>query len=234
MIVNKNNISFSVKENQIENDKSFWDRINNNIWEEHTFNYLDKYLSVDKNFIDIGAWIGPISLYSSFKCKRCFSFEPDPLAFSSLSENVKINNIDNIELFNLAIGDKDGIIPLGIKGKRGDSMSSILSENNPDNVMVEIKKLSDIVKDMTDVSVVKIDIEGYESVIIDEIIKSLGILKFPVLIISLHKEFFKNPESDIDNILIKLGNFYKNENGLDIDISDIRKYNFVDLCLIPK
>lgn len=62
--------------------------------------------------LDCGANLGMASLYFKFlypKCRvRCF--EPDPSTFQLLQTNVDHNRLHDIELFNVALWDRDGTI----------------------------------------------------------------------------------------------------------------------------
>lgn len=62
------------------------------------------------NIIDIGANVGFFSLYIAKKYpdSRIFSFEPFPDTFLRLNEHIKLNNINNIKTYNIAVSDFDG------------------------------------------------------------------------------------------------------------------------------
>jgi FkbM family methyltransferase len=227
MLVTKNNIQFTIGQEYATDGAPFWEWVNNNQWENDTFEYLDKYLKPNTGFLDIGAWMGPLTLYAAAKGHECWSFEPDPVAFNILKDNISLNNF-NINLFNLAIGDKDGEVGLGLKGNRGDSMSSILLPN-PDNIFVKIVKLSDFILNnkISNISVVKIDIEGYEIMIGDEIFESLKILGYPTLLLSLHKTLYNDTE--VNKLLDIFRTHYKMDNGCDIFYPE---GDFPQICLI--
>ncbi|MCK5092656.1 MAG: FkbM family methyltransferase [Gammaproteobacteria bacterium] len=57
---------------------------------------------------DVGAFIGMFSIFSSERVGntgRVITFEPEPGTFKLLQENCKLNNADNITLFNAALYD---------------------------------------------------------------------------------------------------------------------------------
>ena len=64
----------------------------------------------DPNIFDVGSNIGTISIWLAkiFNYGKIFSFEPQRQVFYQLCGNIAINNIYNIEAFNLAISDEDG------------------------------------------------------------------------------------------------------------------------------
>lgn len=227
MLINKNNVQFKIEQTHASDGAPFWEWVNNNQWENETFEYLDQYLKPHTGFLDIGAWMGPLTLYAAAQGYTCWSFEPDPVAFNILKENVLINQFKNINLFNLAIGDQNGQIGLGLKENRGDSMSSILLPN-PDNLIVSVVKLSDFIqeKEITNISLVKIDIEGYEIMIGEEILKSLELLGYPTLLLSLHLPLYG--ERDVNSLLNIFKNHYQLSNGTEISYEG----DFPQICLV--
>ena len=57
--------------------------------------------------VDAGAFIGYYTLLASKRVGnkgKVLAFEPDPTNFKILSENIRINNIKNVKLFNKALG----------------------------------------------------------------------------------------------------------------------------------
>ena len=68
-------------------DHEFW---KDEGWERFTYYCIKNFSNSNKTFIDIGAWIGPISLVASKLNKNCHSIEPDPTSFSQLKQNISI------------------------------------------------------------------------------------------------------------------------------------------------
>jgi len=83
--------------------------IDGTYWERDSVDYF--YTLVDKekklNIVDIGAHCGLYTLYSKYlpNC-RFFSFEPNITSYQVLQENCIINNINNVTLFNMGIGNE--------------------------------------------------------------------------------------------------------------------------------
>lgn len=75
--------------------------------------FIDEDYKYDNNnnknlkFLDIGANVGYFSLYISqkFPFSSVFSFEPFPSTFSRLKENLKLNNINNVEIYPFAVSN---------------------------------------------------------------------------------------------------------------------------------
>ncbi len=75
--------------------------------EDYKYNNTEK---ADLKILDIGANIGYFSLYISrqFPESKAFSFEPFPATYERLQENLKMNHINNVETYQLAVSNKKG------------------------------------------------------------------------------------------------------------------------------
>ena len=109
--IQRNSVKFKVLYNP---DKiEFWKKFEVNKWENETIQIIEKYVTAETYFIDIGAWIGPITLYASKFANKIIAFEPDPVAFNILKNNIDLNrNFDfhkKISLNQLAITSKKKI-----------------------------------------------------------------------------------------------------------------------------
>jgi len=116
--------------------------------------------------IDIGGNIGSFSLYaaSSSKNTKVYVYEPLPKTYNLLSENVRINQYENlISAFNLGVGAKKEKRKLFLTG--GSPFNTLYSDK-PNDSYVEINLLSleDIFKDnhIEKCDVLKCDCEGAE------------------------------------------------------------------------
>jgi len=84
----------------------------NYIWEDSSITLFYNLVNPNEELtiLDIGACVGLYSLYAKFLPKATFySFEPCPLNFRLLNENVVLNNISNVKTFNIAISNKNAI-----------------------------------------------------------------------------------------------------------------------------
>lgn len=146
-----------------------WSKYYLNIWERNLFSILDKKLKFDQVFIDIGAWIGPVTLYASKISKKVISVEPDIKAFKILKEHISINNIENVELVDKAISSNNGVsINLG-SPELGNSGTSIFYNSNDSIISVNAINFEKFINkyNLNDANIFfKIDIEGAEFEII--------------------------------------------------------------------
>ncbi|MGV6803102.1 MAG: FkbM family methyltransferase [Ruegeria sp.] len=142
----------------------FWRKASSGIWEPETFAILDQHLSPDKDYLDIGAWIGPTVLYGARKARHVWCFEPDPTAFRHLAWNLDLNDIRNVSAFGVALSDRFGVARMAsVRGERGDSTSSLLHDaaHGTDALTIAWDQFA-TATDLSDVSLVKMDIEGAE------------------------------------------------------------------------
>ncbi|MBU2634603.1 MAG: FkbM family methyltransferase [Nanoarchaeota archaeon] len=193
--------------------RGYWDTVQFGTWEPHTFKILSRFLNKEHSFIDIGAWIGAVTLYGSKIAKCCYSLEPDPQAFRELSDNVSFNDDlkSKIKLYDYCISNKNGRIKFGNKESFGSSESSILFGDEEKSMFVESITLQKFFKEnnIIDCNLIKMDIEGGESLVIPTIKKFLIDNKKPTLYLSLHPLLFKQLEKDSKRI-IKVIKIYKN------------------------
>lgn len=185
--ITKNNTSFFISNESI-NIKWFIKYYQN--WEPHSFKVIDDLVTENMTFIDVGAWIGPILLYVAPKVKRVIAIDCDPLAFDSLQKNVNCNNYQNVQLEYSALYNKNKKIFVG-GGKRHANWGSseITITNNKDRIRKKVKGITidKLIKKykITDCGFVKIDIEGGEAYIIEDMKKFFDTYN-SILYISIH------------------------------------------------
>lgn len=145
--------------------------------------HLNDIIKKKKNgfcFIDIGANFGLFSLIaaSNSKCKNIIPIEPNPVVFEQLKTNIQKNFSDSsqkITPFNCAIANANEKLPLSIT-PRNLGKANLREGIAGDFVNVECKnyELFDEIKEKIGTTPVlaKIDVEGYEAVVIEELLKS--------------------------------------------------------------
>jgi len=215
MQIIKNSINFNVIPNQIFNQNDLWFGGTIAFWEEfmsereEDTKIMSRYLSKDYSYLDIGAWIGSTVLYGSQMAKKCYAFEPDPIAFKILENNILANpNITNIKSYSKAIADHTGKIQIGSNTNMGDSMSSILFNKNA--LCVDCVSLNTFFKDedIQDCNFIKMDIEGGEFSVLPASKDFLQQIK-PTLYLSLHTPWFSDKKLFLETIMDSIS-FYKN------------------------
>lgn len=202
----KNDELFLIENNESNQNLSFWKNIYNQ-WENETFEVFDKYLSKDKFFIDIGGWIGTTAVYGARKSKHVYSIEADKYSVNDMMINLKTNCKDNYTIINKAIYNIDNIkIKFGKNvylenSKMNDSTSQIYSDDTDTNeyFLTETITIENIIKDyqidVSEISLIKVDIEGGEENILNELFDMRVKYNIP-LYISFHYSWWKDKNLD--------------------------------------
>jgi len=198
----------------------FWRIVNSGGFEPEYFNLLDKYLNPESIYCDVGSWIGPTVIYAAQKCKQVFCLEPDFIAYKFLLQNIELNELQNVNPFNLAIAQFEGTVEMASHGGNlGDSMTSMVNLD-PENESFEAicKTWESWLKksENPNIDFLKMDIEGGEFELVP-IMKNYLQDQKPIFHLSTHSLFLPEGErkSKMENMIDSL-NFYKqcyNENG---------------------
>jgi FkbM family methyltransferase len=130
----------------------------------------------DPLVIDCGSNVGLSILYFKrrYPKARIVGFEPDRAAFEILEKNVAANALSDVVLHNCALADREGETELFCDlSAPGSLVTSLRKERSPQNV--ESKKvrtvlLSDYFR--SEVDFLKVDIEGMEMPVIDELART--------------------------------------------------------------
>jgi len=139
------------------------------IWEKESLNYFFNLIDKNKkvNIIDIGANVGLYSLYAKhLPNSQFYSYEPFKFTYNLLNDNIKLNNITNIETYNIGLSDKKGKKILNVCLSQ-DGLNTMgenpLRFNDIYPVEVETDTLDNIFyNNNINVDYIKIDTEGYE------------------------------------------------------------------------
>lgn len=162
-------LSFSVQAGSPDT-RRFWQAAGDGSWEPVAIDCLLRYLNKNTVVVDIGAWIGPVTLMASRLADRVVAVEPDPVAYAQLQANVA-RNCDNVELHHVAIGESEGHITLYAESL-GNSASSAIGGLGSEAHEVATVPLDALMRDVAKDSplFVKVDIEGFEFAIARQIL----------------------------------------------------------------
>lgn len=136
------------------------------IHEPHITELAKKEIKKGDVVIDLGANIGYFTLVFSKLVGpkgKIFAFEPDPVNFSILKENIKINNCSNVIPIQKAVAEKirKGFIYLS-KENKGDHRIYD-SGNKREKIEIEITSLDEYFKNSNQkIDFIKMDIQGSE------------------------------------------------------------------------
>jgi FkbM family methyltransferase len=77
-----------------------------NIYEKHR----DFIPRNHDTILDLGAFIGLYTL-KHYKAEHIFAFEPHPISYTLLYNNIRLNELENVKCFNYAIWSQSGYLP---------------------------------------------------------------------------------------------------------------------------
>lgn len=185
-------------------NETYWGRLDRGRVEAGTFAAIEHFLEPSGSFVDVGAWVGAMSLFAARIARRCYALEPDPVAFAQLCANIALNPelAGKIVPCNAAIWDRTGPLAFGTASSLGDSQSSALFTRSSQTLSVSAFTLEDFVArhEIHHLSFVKIDIEGGETVVLPAIQQFIRTVK-PSLYLSLHPSLFPRPRTDGERII---------------------------------
>lgn len=134
-------------------------------------NLIKTFVSPTDTVLFVGVHWGTLLIPISKHCKHIIGYEANPLTFYFLENNLKLNNVDNTKLFNLAAGDSDKKIEFYLsKINTGGSKikpqidSFRYNYDNPDVVEVDMVNVDSHLKqkDLPTPNGIIMDIEGSE------------------------------------------------------------------------
>lgn len=129
-----------------------------------------KYYSLNEGdtVIDGGAYLGEFTLYAAKVVGnggKVIAFEPDPLNYKKLLENISLNNLDNVIAVNKGLHSENTNLKFYNDSSGGSFLISDDPESKPnDMVEVPVVKLDDEMDllGIPKVDFIKMDIEGAE------------------------------------------------------------------------
>ena len=189
----------------------------------NTINFIKTIKLNPKIIIDVGACWGEYSLFFAREFPNCsvFSIEGSPVNFKTFQDNLKINKKlgERIKPYNLIITDFDGFEEIS---NNLNSMNIIKSLNNKakNYAKVNAKKLTSFLlsESLNNIDFIKIDIEGSELKLLDD----LKDINFKLLQIEL---ISNNEIKDNLNFVKNLSEFcvfYHSTNFKELSLSEIQ------------
>lgn len=163
--------------------------------EEFFADVINQIPKNEKTALDIGANIGNYTRQLASKFKKVYAFEPDPVNVRMLKVRLESNEVKNAEIIPKAVSDKTGKFRLYQSGDPGQNSLSLtvaqleLWNYSPVKfIEVDCITLDDFVKEknIQDIEIMKVDIEGGEDFMFDgakETLKNLS----PMILLECHK-----------------------------------------------
>ena len=131
------------------------------IWSGRIYTPLGDEIKSGYTVVDIGAHVGVFSIFAASHSDsvRVVSYEPHPDNFQLLTENIKLNNLKNIEPLQLAVSGASGKRKLFIS--RQDVGHSLVKPQKS-YVEVDCVTLNEVLSQIGKCDFLKMDCEGAE------------------------------------------------------------------------
>lgn len=154
-------------------------------------------------FVDVGANVGFFTVIAARlvgEGGRVYAFEPETANFNRLKENIVLNNLSNVTLYQAAVGDRDGETELYINSDNdgghalwdpGAHSFNRLSRETVIKQKTQLVKLDTVL--MSDpeaasrIKAVKIDAEGYEQHVLQGMIETISRHRIPFVFAEINR-----------------------------------------------
>jgi FkbM family methyltransferase len=149
-------------------------------WEPFLSRYLLDHRPWKGDFIDIGANIGYFSLLACDVFDRIVAIEASPSIFQRLQGNVAANHAHaRIALHNVAVGESKGELDFYFDPEQCGGSSLLPGGNRVFEARVPVLPLCEILtpQDIRRAAFIKIDVEGLEGAVLDQILAMQGDLR---------------------------------------------------------
>ena len=171
------------------------------------FQYLFKEIFIDQEYhfittnkcpliIDCGSNIGMSILYFKliYPSSRIIAFEPDLNSFLCLKKNIEQNNLQDVVVYNKAVSDSEGSIAFYFNSENPGALDmSIIQERMYKKIKeVDAVHLSRYISERVDF--LKIDIEGAESDVIQELSNSGKLNYINQMVIEYHHHIVRDQD----------------------------------------
>lgn len=182
--INVKNFNFIVH----KNDTCIADHLRTGeLFEKFIVTFVKHFIHPNKNIIDLGANIGTHSIiYSNYTNGTVYSFEPQKMVFDILNKNIKLNNCKNIVSYNFGGSNVNSKFFMNACYTNKNNQGAFKIDENLDStngLEIECKIIDEL--DISNVSYVKIDVEGHEYEALLGL-KKLLIKEHPTLMIEIH------------------------------------------------
>lgn len=181
--------------------------------------------------IDIGANIGDSVVYFKwiYPNSQILAFEPNPIAYNLLKDNIRLNKFKNVQAFNIALGNEDKFVNL-YDNNEGVFNSATTNKQHSEShfgesqkmMKVKMKKISNVssLLNLEKIDLLKIDIEGGEGKLFEDMGSILSkttkvIVEFH-LIPNIHENSFDKIIQQLHKYKLtpSIIGFYRNDNNV--------------------
>jgi FkbM family methyltransferase len=156
--------------------------------EQKSSEIMQKFIRPDDIILELGANIGYYVLLESKVLSDkgyIYAVEPAPENVRLLKKNIELNGVKNIEVFDMAISDSKGTARLYMGGAC-NLHSLINSGQDAQYVEVQTDTVDGFLRGKKPVTFLRMDIEGYETQVIEGMEKTLSSPDIKRLFVEIH------------------------------------------------
>lgn len=213
--INRNNYRLQLFNSSIS--KNLWIESDSRMEDEHFF---ADYIKDNDFVVDVGSNIGNLTICAALlvkKSKSVYSIEANEKIFNYQRKNVALNNLNDIVVMhNLAVGEENKRI--GLSNEKNDGMVGVSTTSEPE---VSMKTLDSILPEGQATSLLKIDVEGYELMVLKGAITSLKHTEG--VYFEFNDDFAKRYDYGLGDILSCLKSCGMNIYSIDIEAKKLSK-----------
>ena len=179
--------------------------------ERHILELLASSLRLGDVFYDIGSNFGVYAILFGKAVGPTgvvVAIEPEAQGYAHLEDNVRLNSLDNVRTFRLALGDHTGEEKLYLEFTGASRLTqSAVTRHGYETVMVMEGDRFVSVENLPNPHVVKIDVEGHEGAVIRGLAKTLAQPDCRLLCCEIHPQLLppETPPEQILDLLKSLG-----------------------------
>ena len=155
------------------------DFANTGLYEQNLMDWALGLMEPGKIFVDIGAHVGTWSLLFADKASHVHSFECTPRTYNYLCGNIALNDLDDkITAHKTAIGNTNGMTTVYVRSEDGGGNSCLFTDGVPHSI--PIATLDSF--NLSNVGMIKIDVEGFERQVFEGMQETLKRNGYPLVI----------------------------------------------------
>lgn len=176
-----------------------------NVWEPETINFIRSYC--DRDLIHAGVYFGDM-LPAFSEIDKVWAFEPNETNYECALKTIEMNNLTNVNLMNVALGETSKTVDLMIErnGKTVGGGSKVIDRSTPHaanqelgrmgeyhkTVKVTMVTIDDVVPQDREISIIHLDVELYELLVLYGAVNTIKRCS-PILILETH---LANPDRE--------------------------------------
>lgn len=135
-------------------------------WSEGEVKLYDAFVKPTDTVIEVGANIGALTVPLARRCKKLFTFEPQPQNYELLCQNLKGNGILNVDTFPFAVGSSVATVSMPTLNEVDAAHGVIGDYGGPEvgygTLQVEQRTLDSMDIFKNKINFIKMDCEGME------------------------------------------------------------------------